>query len=140
MHYCSPCKDCGFELWHPLWSNPIVQVGLYDDARFPGRMIVMLNEHYDHFDEVPESLTANFMWELQCISRVARSVLAAERINMSILGNAVSHVHAHLIPRRATDPLPYSAPWSDPRPRATLEIEALEQLTLKLSTALHPHP
>jgi len=95
-------------------------VGLYSDARFPGRLIVSLKPHYEEFSEVPEVIAAAFMLEVSRISKALKSLTSARRVNIAILGNAESHVHAHLIPRYEKDPLPLKSPWDDPRKREPL--------------------
>jgi diadenosine tetraphosphate (Ap4A) HIT family hydrolase len=38
--------------------------------------------------------------------RVLQRVFGADKMNYQMLGNAVPHLHAHLIPRYFTDPAP----------------------------------
>lgn len=114
------CAVCSFTLWHPISTLGVSTLGLYDDARFPGRTLVVLNEHHDHLDEVPPALAAAFVSDVQRVAGVLRG-LGASRANVAILGNQEPHVHAHVIPRRAhAEPLPHRSPWDDPRPREPL--------------------
>ena len=122
------CSECSFELWESVAYRPLVTVGLYDDARFEGRLIVSLNHHFDHFDEVPASLAGLYMAAVQDSMRVVKKVTGVERVNMAILGNAVSHVHAHLIPRRPEDDQPEKAPWEDRRNKEVLAADVKEEL------------
>lgn len=130
------CTQCSFELWTPLASAGPVLVGLYDDGRFPGRLIVSLVEHYDHLEDVPADEVGVFMQFVQDVARAQRSALKAVRINVAVLGNQVSHVHAHLIPRRSTDARPMHAPWEDPRPRQRLEGHSRDDVIAPLLDAL----
>lgn len=135
-HRACSC-DCGFSLWHPSVERGSCHVGLYDDARFPGRLIVSLVEHFDAFEDVPTEIATRFMTEVQGLCRDLKSCLHVDRINIALLGNQESHVHAHLVPRRrGTDPLPAKAPWEDPRPRAKLDPHELARLKEQLSLAL----
>lgn len=117
-----PCHECGFELYHPLPTKLTVShAGIYSDARFPGRTILVLDEHHEHLDEVPAKILAEFVNDIATFSSWLRTMPGVERINVSILGNAEPHVHAHLIPRRpSTEPEPKRSPWDDPRPRQPL--------------------
>lgn len=138
------CPSCSFELWHPIARLRNSRVGLYDDSRFPGRVIVSLDQHYDHLDEVPEVLLADFMADVARTSRVLRDCLEVPRVNVAILGNQERHVHAHLIPRDPTsDPLPSKSPWQDPRPRSLLDpifhVQIVETLRARLSHAVQEH-
>jgi diadenosine tetraphosphate (Ap4A) HIT family hydrolase len=125
----APCPQCGFELWKPIGAFEFSDLGLYDDARFPGRCILSLRPHYEQFDELPEHLRSAFMNEVAIASKAIRLATGANRVNMSILGNAEAHVHAHLIPRYPMDEeRPNQSPWSDPRalrPLDAIQAEAL---------------
>lgn len=131
------CSKCGFQLWTPLFASNTVTIALYDDARFPGRLLVSLNDHYEHLDEVPEAVIARLMSSTQSAVRCMKLVLGVERVNMAILGNREPHVHAHLVPRYPQhEPLPDRAPWEDPRPRERLDPVERKRLIMKLSQAL----
>jgi len=41
------CATCGFELHHPIATLSVSALGLYDDARFPGRCILALRPPRD---------------------------------------------------------------------------------------------
>lgn len=111
------CGECSFALWSPVAPLTVSAVGLYDDGRFPGRLIVSLFDHFDHFEDLSADLLQVFMSDIQSAARILRQVVDAERVNIAILGNQESHVHAHLIPRlREGEPLPHKSPWQDPRP------------------------
>ncbi|MEV5000374.1 HIT family protein [Nocardioides sp. LML1-1-1.1] len=110
--------------------------GLYDDARFAGRLIVSLGQHFDHLDDVPEDLLARFMSDVSRASRTLRLVLSVDRVNVAVLGNQESHVHAHLIPRRRTDADPTTAPWQDPRPRQRLASHEHSELVALLRSVV----
>lgn len=115
------CSTCGFELYYPLGSTATAWISLYDDGRFPGRLIVALKDHYDHMEEVPENLFARYMKDITVLSRELKEILGSPRINMAILGNTVEHVHAHLIPRYPlAEEKPNKSPWDDPRSHSEL--------------------
>lgn len=129
--------SCGFELWNPLAASEEVAVGLYDDARFPGRLIVSVRRQYSHLEDMPAAEASRFMLVLQQIMSAQRRVLDADRINIAILGNQEPHVHAHLVPRGVrAEPLPDKAPWEDPRPRQRLPKRDKARLTVALTEAL----
>src|SRR5689334_3630133 len=68
------CSTCGFSLWVPISALSVSHVGLYDDARFPGRMIVSLNEHVEHYDQADPEVLSAFMSDLQVASLVLRKM------------------------------------------------------------------
>jgi diadenosine tetraphosphate (Ap4A) HIT family hydrolase len=133
MAHDTPCFTCAFSLWKSYASFPISTLGLYSDARFPGRSILKLTPHYEHLHQVPHEVLSTFMAELQTATRLLKEITAADRINVAILGNTVAHLHAHLIPRYgASEPLPEKSPWDDPRPRSPLSEEDERRLLEKL--------
>jgi diadenosine tetraphosphate (Ap4A) HIT family hydrolase len=133
----TPCSVCGFELWIVVGCLTVTSVGLYDDGRFPGRLLVSLSPHYEHLEEVPEHLANSFIRDIQSAARTLRKVTGAERVNVAVLGNHDPHVHAHLVPRSPLrEPVPDRSPWEDPRPRQRLEAADRTRLIHDLRQAL----
>jgi diadenosine tetraphosphate (Ap4A) HIT family hydrolase len=116
------CEQCKFELYLPIVSlydtnNQIFSsLGLYDDARFPGRCILSLHNHYEHIEDMPDEDLFIFMKHIKQSIEAIKSVTQVDRVNIAILGNTVSHVHAHLIPRYPNnEKYPNKSPWNDDR-------------------------
>lgn len=131
------CKECGFELFHPVSELSVSALGLYDDARFPGRCVLALREHEEHFDRLPEPLWTGFIADLRAASRAIRLATGAKRINFAVLGNVEPHVHAHLVPRGAPgDEHPDKTPWNEAVPKKCLQEEEIPPLIEKLSSCL----
>ena len=128
------CSECAFELWIPVAESRSTRVGIYNDARFPGRCIVALRHHYDQLEEVPLEEIDNFMRDVLVASASIKETTGAARVNVSILGNRDPHVHAHLIPRYPErEEYPNDAPWRDPRENAKLSVGDVEKLRFALS-------
>lgn len=130
------CATCGFLLWNPLAALSVSTAGLYDDGRFPGRLIVSLNSHFDHFDEIPADTLSSFMEDVRVVSSALRGLDTVERVNVAILGNKVAHVHAHVIPRRATDPNYGLSPWDNSSKWVPLEPFVREDVLRTLTQAI----
>lgn len=125
----SDCEYCGFGLWLPILRLVESEIGLYNDSRFAGRCIVTMRDHFEQINEVPSSKLVFFMQDIQCCVDAIKRATGCDRVNVAILGNAESHVHAHLIPRRPNDePLPRKAPWEDPRPKDLLSRNEEQKL------------
>lgn len=136
------CSICGFELYWPIRALSHSFVGLYDDARFPGRCIVTLGRHFNHLEDVPNDLSLGFFMDIRRASRAIRTVTGCPRVNVAILGNAESHVHAHLIPRYPhLERFPEKSPWNDERTVTRLGDADREVLIARLSETIggaHP--
>ena len=111
MTVAAPCGTCGFELFNPVAVLSVSAAGLYSDGRYPGRMIVSLNRHYDHFSEVPTDLLGSFFADVQRCAKALQSDAEVTRVNVAVLGNQEPHVHAHVIPRRG-----HSESWANHTP------------------------
>lgn len=132
----SRCPECGFSLWLPIAELSVSRVGLYDDARFPGRVIVSAIEHFDHLDDVDPGYLAQFMVDIQRVSSALRSLDGVERTNMAILGNRDAHVHAHVFPRRPDDANAGRAPWDQAPTHTKLSPEARDRICSEIRYAL----
>lgn len=131
------CSTCGFQLWRPISSLRSSQLGLYSDERFPGRSILSLNEHFDHFDEVPLNVLWEFMVDLKNSMAAIKKATGAPRVNTAILGNQEGHVHAHLVPRQPdAEPRPDKAPWEDTRDKGPLDVIEEGRITRSIQEAL----
>lgn len=131
------CSQCGFELWEPVRQLDVSFLGIYNDARFPGRAILVLNEHIDRWEDIPSSLLNAYVADSQKAMRAISKVTGADRVNLAVLGNTDPHVHFHLIPRyREGEPLPSKSPWNDPRSQGKLDRRALLELIAGVLEAL----
>lgn len=127
----TPCV-CGFVLWQPIAQSEYSSLGLYDDARFPGRSILRLNEHQDAFEKVPADMLMGFMQDIQAAMTAIQIATGAARVNVAILGNRDPHVHAHLVPRLPEkEEFPDCSPWNDLRPKTSLD--GIEKARIKTS-------
>jgi diadenosine tetraphosphate (Ap4A) HIT family hydrolase len=116
------CPVCSFRVWLPLAELSVSLLGLYDDARYPGRCILVLKEHAEDFASLPSRLTVPFVDDAQRAARTIRKATKATLMNYAILGNAEPHIHVHLIPRvSGGDPVPRQSPWSTPLEKRPLD-------------------
>lgn len=123
------CKVCSFELWLPIAQLGVSSLGLNNDARFPGRCLLIFNQHAEHFTDIQSDMASKFIDDARVAAQAIQMVTRAPRINYAILGNKEPHVHIHLIPRGLpSDPIPRQAPWEHPlqnRKMLKADIDAL---------------
>lgn len=131
------CRDCGFDIWLPVAPLSVSTLGFYNDARWPGRCLLMLNRHAEHLEDIPPNEGSAFLRDIQIAGHAIKQASGAVRINYAILGNEVPHVHAHLIPRfGSTEALPTRPPWEDPRPSQELDDGDVQDWINKISGEL----
>lgn len=132
-----PCPECNFSLFIPVSGMSVSSLGLYSDDRFPGRSILMLNRHYDSLEDVPIGALSLFMKDVQVAMRAIRAATGSSRVNVAILGNSESHVHAHLIPRYPeVEEFPECSPWNDQREKKPLSPEDESLMVLRIKACL----
>ena len=134
------CPKCGSSFRRPIASIHSSHLGLYSDVRFPGRSILSLRAHFEHFDLIDHDTLWNFMTDIQAAVKAIKKVTEAPRVNVAVLGNQEGHVHAHLIPRKPIDePNPNKAPWEDSRQKGPLPADQEERL-MRLLSQRFPRP
>ncbi len=136
----TPCSACGFELWEPIAVLRSSKVGLYNDDRFPGRCILLLPEHVESLELLSSPVAMAFLNDIQIAMQAIRLATGAKRVNVAILGNRESHLHAHLIPRFPdSEDYPDHSPWNDPREKCRInnaKAAAIKQaILLEIQTA-----
>ena len=112
------CGSCAFNLWLPVADLSVSTLGLYSDVRFPGRCLLAYTvEHVEEVADLRGGDADAFFADVRRACAAVKAVSGCDRVNVAFLGNTVSHLHAHLIPRRvAQEPKPSRPPWEDPRP------------------------
>lgn len=116
------CGECDFRLHIPILRLRTSTLGLYNDARFPGRcLLVFHGAHVENLEDLDEETGQRYLADIRDASMAIRSVVPAPKVNIALLGNTLSHLHAHLIPRRPdAEPRPHRPIWEDPRPLITM--------------------
>jgi diadenosine tetraphosphate (Ap4A) HIT family hydrolase len=97
---CELCAQDGGTLLH---RDPELRIILVDDADYPGFCRVIWNAHVKEMTDLPSDARARLMRAVFATETAVRSVCAPEKINLASLGNAVPHLHWHVIPRHPDD-------------------------------------
>lgn len=111
MADCPLCRDDGGEL---VWSDRRLRVVLVDEPAYPGFTRVIWHAHVR---EMTDLVAGDRAWLMQVVWEVEseqRRVLQADKINLASLGNQVSHLHWHVIPRYVDDLHFPAAVWAAP--------------------------
>jgi len=121
------CASCRFSLAQPLAELRASWLGFFDDARFPGRGVLVLKRHVEHFAELDPETTLAFMLDCQKAARAIGAATGAKRMNYAMLGNVEPHLHMHVIPRLVSDPIPLRTPWEHLEPQTPLPVEQAQR-------------
>ena len=93
---------------HVLWQDELCYCILTIKPVREGHVLVIPREEIDHWDDMPEPVTAHVFIVAQKISRVLRSLFPCAKVGVMIGGLEVRHVHVHLLPINALTELDFS--------------------------------
>ena len=98
----------------------------------PGHILLIPKRHFERIWEVPSELLVTLVRKLPRLSRALLEATGAQGLNIlqnngPVSGQAVSHLHLHLIPRTAGDGLGYR--WNAGR-YGPGEIESVQKRIL----------
>jgi diadenosine tetraphosphate (Ap4A) HIT family hydrolase len=115
------CAACDFAQPLPIATLRVATLALYDDARFPGRAVLVLDEHATLLEDLPLATARDLALDVRQAALAIRAASGATRINYAAFGNVVPHVHVHLIPRHGPwDAAPRATAWDHPEPERPL--------------------
>jgi diadenosine tetraphosphate (Ap4A) HIT family hydrolase len=104
---------------------------LHDDQFFPGWTFVVLKRHATELWQLEPAERACLIEEVSRVAHAVSVAFDAVKMNYELLGNAIPHVHWHLVPRRADDPSPRMPVWTVPHePQRPSAAEMAERITL----------
>ena len=89
-------------------------VTLADEQAYRGYCILLLKDHHEQLDMLPFDRQRRLWDDVTRVASALRKVVAPVRLNYACLGNFVTHVHWHVIPRHADDPEPMNPIWNRP--------------------------
>jgi len=97
--HCPLCRaDSGRVVWRSAFWR-IVHADTGDDAHFPAFYRLICNAHYAEWTDLPEPRRQENMTILAHMETLMRTHLQPKKVNLASLGNAVPHVHWHVIGR-----------------------------------------
>jgi len=108
---CELCRSSGGEI---LWHDDFCRIVLADEPGFPGFCRVILDRHVKEMTDLPPNERARLMRAVFATEAALRDLLQADKINLASLGNAVPHLHWHVIPRYRDDSRFPAPVWAAP--------------------------
>jgi diadenosine tetraphosphate (Ap4A) HIT family hydrolase len=131
------CELCEAEGGTPLWRNADCRVVRVEEPGYPGFCRVIWNAHVAEMTDLTETERVRLMRVVFEVEAGLRELLRPDKINLASLGNAVPHLHWHVIPRFRDDPHFPSPIWAPaaraPVPAAGIRPDIAPALAARLS-------
>lgn len=109
---CPLCTDVGGVLVYQAQHFRVIQA---DEADFPAFYRVVWNRHIAEFSDLSPSDQAGCMRAVATVEQVLRQQLQPTKVNLAALGNAVPHLHWHVIARFDWDSHFPASVWAAPQ-------------------------
>ena len=104
---CPMCPDSsGADVVEELTSG---RVHLQNDAEYRGYCILIFRRHAVELYELSEQERTDWIEDIARVEKAIAEVCAPAKLNVSMLGNQVPHLHVHIMPRYEGD-----AEWGHP--------------------------
>ncbi|WP_299593421.1 HIT family protein [uncultured Microbulbifer sp.] len=114
---------------HFIWRDDVAVAIMTIAPIKPGHCLVIPVEEINHWDDVPEEITAHLMAVASKLAKAQKKVYSPERVGMMVAGIEVPHTHYHLVPMDEIADLDFAL-------QQQAEPEALAAEAAKLRRAL----
>lgn len=111
-------------------------VVLNRDQFFPGYTLLFTKQHVTELFHLDRAVRAELTEEISTVARALHSQFQPDKINYELLGNMVPHMHWHLVPRFAIDPLWPRPIWAETHVELILSAEEYRQRILTIRQGL----
>jgi len=98
-------------------------VVLNRDQYFPGYTLLFTKQHVTELFHLDRAVRSGLMEEVSRAAEALFTLFQPDKINYELLGNMVPHIHWHLVPRHAGEPLWPRPIWSEPHNELLLSPE-----------------
>ena len=119
----APCELCERPGGAILWQNDLCRVVQPEEADYPGFCRVILARHVREMTDLGAADRARLMAVVFAVEEAVRETMRPDKVNLASLGNAVPHLHWHVVPRFADDRHFPSPVWCEPRREAPVPAE-----------------
>jgi diadenosine tetraphosphate (Ap4A) HIT family hydrolase len=111
----APCPLCEGDEGLVLWRDPRLRVAGLLEPDYPGFCRVIWNSHVREMADLTSPEREHLWRVLHVVETGLRDILEPDKINLASLGNAVPHLHWHVIPRWRDDRTFPKPIWASPR-------------------------
>ena len=109
MQACPLCTEDNNVI---AFRDRLLRVALIEESDLPGFVRVIVNAHVREMTDLDPASRTRVMEAVLAVEQVQREVFAPHKINLASLGNAVPHVHWHVVPRFTDDAFYPQSIWS----------------------------
>jgi diadenosine tetraphosphate (Ap4A) HIT family hydrolase len=88
----------------PIAELEVSRVQLCRDSDYPGRCCVVLKDHKNEVYMLEDEQRTKFFAEVSEVARAIKKVFKADKVNLAVFGDTVTHVHCHVVPKTAGGP------------------------------------
>jgi len=120
MSTCIMCTRWDDEPTLRITELTHTRVLLNRDQFFPGYTFVFTKDHVTELFHLSREVRQGVMEEVTAVAEALYTTFQPAKMNYELLGNMVPHMHWHLVPRFATDPLWPRPIWSEARDEVML--------------------
>lgn len=125
-----PCPMCS--RWDDDSDLRIIEfahsfVVLNRDQFFPGYCLLFTKEHVTELFHLDRVVRAELIENINQVAQALYTVFKPDKLNYELLGNMVPHMHWHLVPRHATEPLWPRPIWAESHQESYLNPEEIHQ-------------
>lgn len=121
---CELCDQPGGTV---LWQNDLFRVVQADEPGYPGFCRVIVARHVRESTDLEPAERARLVAGVFAVEEAVRETMGPDKMNVASLGNAVPHVHWHVIPRFRDDAHFPSPVWCAPRREVAVPAERAER-------------
>jgi len=114
------------------------------DQFFPGYTFVFTKDHVTELFHLDRQARSEVLEEVTAVASALYNLFKPAKMNYELLGNMVPHMHWHLVPRFASDPLWPRPIWAEPHAEVILtpaeyagRIDSIRKAILATETQKH---
>jgi diadenosine tetraphosphate (Ap4A) HIT family hydrolase len=106
------------------------------DQFFPGYTLLFTKNHVTELFHLDRDMRIGLMEEVSQVAKAVYDVFSPAKINYELLGNMVPHIHWHIVPRFASEPLWPRPIWAEPHDELLLAPDEYERRIEKIRRVL----
>ncbi len=134
---CWVCENLHEPASLVVYESQTCVAKLNPDQLFKGYTFVTLKWHEEDFQELSDRDRRSFLEDMSKVGKALKAALSPDKVNYELLGNAMPHLHWHVIPRYLSDPMWGRPIWAGSRSRRRLSQEGYSEIVRGLRARLH---